>query len=310
MFMQPMPNMPQEVADMISANPEGFADAMGSGMEAMTAAIGDGASIADAFEAMGDTMGPLMEDMGMSPEVFDAMGDMVGAAVGPAMTMAPADASPADMGAMIQDGMAMTMPEGTEVPAPVMDAMGDMGTAMGDAGVGCHDFAAEMMPPPGDPGYPMPMDGQGNPVVEPGDPASMPMDVCQSPPMDGACATSAPDMMPPEGGYDHAPMTGDMVMPEPFVMDGDLSTMGDGTGGMTDGLQELEDAIGGDQTAQETIQDGPDQNDVAVGAAIDGATEQGGGVGSGASLGQDFGNSDEGEEGNDSQEVDPSAGMG
>jgi hypothetical protein len=43
---------------------------------------------------------------------------------------------------------------------------------------------------------------------------------------------------------------------------------------------------------------------------MDGATEQGGGVGSGASLGQDFRNTAEGEEANDSQDVDPSAGMG
>jgi hypothetical protein len=218
MFPMNMPEMPQEVIDMIGANPEGFAEAMGSGMEAMTAAMEGGASPAEAFEAMGDTMGPLMEDLGMSPDVFDAMGDMVGAAVGPAMHMAPADANGDDMGAMMQDGMDMMMPPGTEVPGPIMDAMGDMGAAMGDAGMGCHDVASEFMAPPGDAMYPMPMDGEGNPVVEPGDPSSCPADACQPPPMDGACATAAPDMMPPEGGYDHAPMNDDFVMPEPFDM--------------------------------------------------------------------------------------------
>jgi hypothetical protein len=218
MFPANMPEMPQEVIDMIGANPEGFAEAMGSGMEAMTAAMEGGASPAEAFEAMGDTMGPIMEDLGMSPEVFDAMGDMVGAAVGPAMHMAPADANGDDMGAMMQDGMDMMMPPGTEVPGPIMDAMGDMGAAMGDAGMGCHDVASEFMAPPGDAMYPMPMDGAGNPVVEPGQPETCPIDACQPPPMDGACATAAPSMMPPEGGYDHAPMNDDFVMPEPFVM--------------------------------------------------------------------------------------------
>jgi hypothetical protein len=304
--------MPPEVMDMVSANPEGFAEAMGSGMEAMGAAMANGASPAEAFEAMGDTMGPMMEEMGMSPEVFDAMGDMVGAAVGPAMHMAPADASPADMGAMMQDGIDMMMPPGMEVPGPIMDAMGDMGTAMGDAGMGCHDVATEFMAPPGDPMYPLPTDATGGPIVEPGQPETCPADACQPPPMDGACAST--DMMPPEGGYDHAPMAPEFVMPQPF----DFATATnvseglnpDGSTPAADGLQELQEAIGGDQTAGGPIQDGPDQNDVAIGAAIDGATEQGGGVGSGASLGQDFGNSDEGEEGNDSQEVDPSAGMG
>ena len=60
MFPMPMPQMPPEVIDMVGANPEGFADAMGTGMEAMTAAIADGASPADAFAAMGDIMGPIM----------------------------------------------------------------------------------------------------------------------------------------------------------------------------------------------------------------------------------------------------------
>ena len=136
MFPMPMPQMPPEVIDMVSANPEGFADAMGTGMEAMTAAIANGASPADAFETMGDIMGPIMEDLGMSPEVFDAMGDMVGAAVGPAMHMAPADADGGDMGAMMQDGIDMMMPPGTEVPGPIMDAVGEMGQAMGDSGMG------------------------------------------------------------------------------------------------------------------------------------------------------------------------------
>ena len=306
MFPMPMPEMPQEFVDLAASNPEGFAEAMGSGMEAMTAAIGDGASIADAFEAMGDAMGPMMEDMGISPEIFDAAGDAVGAAIGPAMHMAPADASPADMGAMMQDGLDMMLPEGVDCPAPIMDAMGDMGTAMGDAGMSCHDCGAEMMGDPGSDTYMLPTDGQGDPVVEPGQPETCPADACQSPPADGACA--ATDMMPPEGGYDHAPMGDDYTVPEPFVM----ATATNVSEGLNPdgGLKELEDSIGGDHAAAGAIQNGPDQNDVAIGAAIDGATEQGGGIGSGASLGQDFGDIGEGEEGNDSQDVDPSSGMG
>ena len=304
MFPMPMPQMPPEVIDMVGANPEGFADAMGTGMEAMTAAIADGASPADAFAAMGDIMGPIMEDLGMSPEVFDAVGDMVGAAVGPAMHMAPADADGGDMGAMMQDGIDMMMPPGMDVPGPIMDAMGDMGQAMGDAGMGCHDVASEFMAPPGDPMYPLPMDGEGNPVVEPGDPATCPIEACQPPPMDGACATAAPDMMPPEGGYDHIPMNDDFVMPDPDALNPPDPAISDG------GFKELEDSIGSEPAVAEAIQEGPNQDDIAVGAAMDGATEQGGGVGSGASLGQDFSNTSEGEEANDSQDVDPSAGMG
>ena len=296
MFPMPMPQMPAEVIDMVSANPEGFADAMGTGMEAMTTAIADGASPADAFATMGDIMGPIMEDLGMSPEIFDAMGDMVGAAVGPAMHMAPADASGGDMGAMMQDGIDMMMPPGMEVPGPIMDAMGDMGQAMGDAGMGCHDIGAEMMGPPGSDTYMLPTDAAGGPVVEPGQPETCPADACQAPPMDGACAGT--DMMPPEGGYDHIPMNDDFVMPDPYALADD------------GGFLELEDSIGRDQNTPETNHEGPNQDDIAVGAAMDGATEQGGGVGSGASLEQDFNNTGEGEEVSDSQDVDPSAGMG
>ena len=318
MFPLPVPPMPDGIIDLVSANPEGFADAMGSGMEAMTTAMANGASPAEAFGAMGDVMGPLMEDLGMSPEVFDAMGDMVGAAVGPAMHMAPADATGGDMGAMMQDGIDMMMPPGMEVPAPIMDAMGDMGAAMGDAGMGCHDVAAEFMAPPGDPMYPLPMDGAGNPVVEPGDPATCPIEACQPPPMDGACATAAPDMMPPMDGYDHAPMTPEIVMPEPpydaLTADGGPLADGfvgaDGVSSADGGQQALEEAIGDSPGAVEGIQDGPNQDDIAVGAAMDGATEQGGGVGSGASLGQDFEGSGESEEANEAQDVDSSAGMG
>ena len=338
MFPMPMPELPQDFVDLAANNPEGFAEAMGSGMEAMTAAIGDGASIADAFEAMGDAMGPMMEDMGISPEIFDAAGDAVGAAIGPAMHMAPADASPADMGAMMQDGLDMMLPEGVDCPAPIMDAMGDMGTAMGDAGMSCHDCGAEMMGDPGSDTYMLPTDGQGDPVVEPGQPETCPADACQSPPADGACA--ATDMMPPEGGYDHAPMGDDYTVPEPFVMatpdptgelagseniapagndmggdapgttegyvgDAPVTTDGDADGGMG----ALGDALGNDSIATDGLTSG-DAMDAAVGSALDGAMEQGGGAPTApvADDAVDAPVTTDGDAAHD--EVDPSAGMG
>jgi hypothetical protein len=329
-----MPVMPPEVIDMVGANPEGFAEAMGSGMEAMTAAMEGGASPAEAFGAMGDTMGPLMEDMGMSPDMFDAMGDMLGAAVGPAMHMAPADATGGDMGAMMQDGIDMMMPPGMEVPAPIMDAMGDMGAAMGDAGMGCHDVAGEMMAPPGDPAYPLPMDGQGNPVVEPGDPATCPIEACQPPPVDGACATAAPDMMPPMDGYDHAPVTGDMVMPEPFVMaapdpTGELSgaeniapapVMGEegfveaapvdlgGALGVAPALGE-EGFVGADPAA-DAAEAAAIAADAAVANAMDGAMDQGGAAPAPVMGEEGFVEAAPVDADPSADDVDPSAGMG
>jgi hypothetical protein len=345
MFAAEIPTMPQPMIDLATANPEGFAEAMGSGMEAMTAALEGGASPGDAFEAMGDVMGPMMEEMGVSPEAFDAMGDAFGATMGPAMHMAPADATGDDMGAIMQDGLDMMMPEGVDVPPVIMDAMGDLGSTMGDAGMGCHDVGAVMMGDPGSDTYMLPVDAEGNAVVEPGQPETCPADACQAPPTDGACA-STDGMMPPEGGYDHAPLTGDMVMAEPLVIgdagfveaapvdlggigggvggSGGLSALGDtlsgdGIGGGVDGigntgdlggLSALGDALSGGGTTEIADNSGPDQNDVAVGAAMDSATEQGSGQGSAAGQGQGFGEAGEGEEVNDSQEVDPSAGMG
>jgi hypothetical protein len=287
-----MPELPQEFVDLAANNPEGFAEAMGSGMEAMTAAIGDGATIADAFEAMGDAMGPMMEDMGISPEIFDAAGDAVGAAIGPAMHMAPADASPADMGAMMQDGLDMMTPEGVDVPAPIMDAMGDMGSAMGDAGMAAHDVGAEMMGDPGSDTYMLPVDLTGAPVVEPGQPETCPAEACQAPPLDGACAST--DMMPPEGGYDHAPINDDVVMPEPYdVYDGstdqiqpgqsfelnaDGSTVGKVAPDEDGGMGALDDAMAiPDPTGEIFGSEDIAPMDTALNSAMDANTEQGGG---------------------------------
>jgi hypothetical protein len=226
------------------------------------------------------------------------------------MHMAPADATGGDMGAMMQDGIDMMMPEGVDCPPAIMDAMGDMGSAMGDAGMGCHDVATEFMAPPGDPMYPLPMDGQGDPVVIPGDPSSCPADACQPPPMDGACATAAPDMMPPEGGYDHAPMAPEFVMSAPpydaMTADGgplsDMATpdptgelsgaeniapvdtaMVDTSGNQNDGgAGALGGALGVAPALGEEgfvgADPAADAADAALGGALDGVMDQGGGA--------------------------------
>jgi len=254
MYPMPMPEIPAEFADMIDANPEGFADAMAAGTEAMGAAMANGASPEDAFEAMGDIMGPMMEDMGVSPEAFDAMGDMMGAGIGGAMHMAPGDASPADMGAIMQDGLDYMMPEGVDCPPAIMEAMGDMGSVMGDSGMSCHDVGAAMMGDPGSATYLLPVDGDGNAVVEAGQPETCPAEAVQPPPADGACATSAPDMMPPEGGYDHAP-TGDMVLSEPYVMDYGDAEAGSDTSAY-DGMASGDAEAGSDTSAYDGMASG------------------------------------------------------
>jgi len=311
MFMKDMPTMPPEMMGPVMDNPQGFADAMGSGMEAFSAAMEGGGDMDAAFEAFGDVAGPMMAEMGISPEVFDAVGDMVGAAVGPAMMMGPADAGGGDMGAMMMDAVDMMMPEGTTMPPEVGGAMMDMGMAMGDAGVTPHDVAGEMMPPPGEPGYPMPCDAAGEPVCIPGDPASVPMTdmggepILQAPPADGACAAAEGPMMPPEGGYDHPPMAADMMMPPPMNMDiammgpnDTLESMGmnpDGSGGPYEmGTLEIAPALGeegfvGADPAMDALNDAfgapagdqamappVDAMDAAMGSAMDSAMDQGG----------------------------------
>lgn len=223
MFPSPMPPMPPEIVEAAQANPDTFADALAAGMESFSDAMATGGDVGGAFEAMGDVMGPMMGDMGVSPEVFEAAGDAFGAAVGPAMMMGPADAGGPEMGAMMQDAVVMMCPEGADMPAPVMDAMMDMGQGMADTGAMPHDVAGDMMAPPGDDMYPLPTDANGDPVVVPGDPASCPAEACQAPPADGACAAMGEPMMMPEGGYDHVPMAPDMQMPDPAAFDPNLA---------------------------------------------------------------------------------------
>jgi len=314
MFPANMPEMPPEMMGPVMDNPQDFADAMGSGMEAFSEAMEGGGGMEAAFEAFGDVAGPMMEEMGISPEVFEAVGDMVGAAVGPAMMMGPADAGGGDMGAMMMDAVDMMMPEGMDMPAEVGGAMMDMGTAMGDAGCGCHDVAGEMMAPPGEPGYPMPMDAAGDPVMVPGDPASVPAECVQAPPADGACADMG-TMMPPEGGYDHPPMDPGMTMPEPMTMDmagdkGDVRTDGEmresQEGGQPPGSGALDDALGGTGDGSPL-----DAMDAAMGSAMDGAMDQGGP--GGGDIGQQLDGDAESsmvDVGQQTDDVDPSTGMG
>ena len=356
MFPAPMPPMPPEIMDAAAADPAGFADALATGMEAFQGAMGEAGDMGAAFEAMGDVMGPIMQDMGVSPEAFEAAGDAVGAAIGGGMHMAPADCGGAEMGAICQDAVEMMMPPGMEVPAPVMDAMGDMGQGMADAGCMPHDVAGEMMPPPGDPGFPFPCDPAGECMVPPGDPAACPADICTPPPMDGACADMGGAMMPPDGGYDHAPMPADAVMAPPMDM-GNMAAvdpaapvaddpmagidpaagvaapgmegMAPGPDGMAPpdptgelsgaeniapapedgGMGALGDALGGPAGAADAASM-PDAADAAIGAAMDGAMDQGGAPAPADPAGAPAGDGDGMPAEDDGPEVDPSAGMG
>ena len=103
MFPNDFPPMPQEFMDAVMADPGAFASAMGEGMEAFGSAMEGGADMGAAFEAMGDVMGPMCADMGISPEAFDAAGDSFMAVAGPAMQGMPPDAGPAEMGECIMD---------------------------------------------------------------------------------------------------------------------------------------------------------------------------------------------------------------
>jgi len=265
-----MPELPAEMVEAAMADPAGFADAMTAGMDAMTAVMGDGGTIADAFEALGDAMGPLMEDLGISPEVFEAMGDAIGAGVGGGMHMAPTDATPADMGAIMQDGLDMMMPPGAEVPPVIMDAMGEMGNAMGDAGASPQDVASEMMAPPGDDMYPLPTDADGNAIVDAGDPSTCPADACQPPQEGGAIETTAPDMMPPEGGYDHVAMEEGTVLPDPFDTSAAKENMDQvDLGGALGGGDSNVDVPTSEEQAADSV-------DSAVSSAMDSAQDQGG----------------------------------
>ena len=254
MFSANMPTFPPEMMGPIMGDPAGFSSAMGSGMEAFAASMADNpGDMGGAFEAFAATAGPMMAEMGMPPEMFEAMGDMVGAAVGPAMMMSPGDASGGDMGAMMHDAVDMMMPSGQDMPPEVGTVMMDMGTAMGDSGCAPHDVAGEIMPPPGDPGYPMPLDAAGEPMVTAGDPASLPADTVQSAP-EGGAMSQVESLMPPEGGHEHAPAPEGMTMSPPMTLESSPSMNSGDDGGMA--------AMGGTFDAQSGA---PVANDVADG---------------------------------------------
>ena len=202
--------------------------------------------------------------MGVSPDAFEAMGDMFGAAVGPAMHMSPADADGGDMGAIMMDAGSMMLPEGMDMPPAVGEAMMEMGQGMADAGCNCQDVGAEMMGDPGSATYLLPVDGDGAPVVSPGAPESCPAEACQSPPVDGAIAST--NMMPPDGGYDHAPMGEEMMMPPPLTMEVAME------GGAVTGA--MDQAFGAPVAPESATP--AETTDAALGSAIDSSMDQGG----------------------------------
>ena len=234
MYPVQIPQIPLEMHGPMMDNPGGFHDAITSGMDAFQQTMQGGGDHGAAFEAFGGAAGPMIEEMGVPPDIFNAVGEMLGAVVGPAMMMGPADCGGAEMGAMLMDGISMMMPPDMEMPQEMEAAMTEMGTAMADAGVQPHEIAVDMMPPPGDPGYPLPVGADGGSIGTPGDPGSFPMSdmngdpILQAPPADGALA-DIPNMMPPDGGYAHLPMGEDMMMSEPMTMD--LAMGGEGQGG-------------------------------------------------------------------------------
>ena len=103
------PPMPPEFMEAVQADPGAFANAMGQGMQAFGEAMAGGGDMEAAFDAMGDTMGPMLQDMGITPEAFDAAGDAFGAVAGPAMMGMPADAGP---GAVPGPGPVASLPPG------------------------------------------------------------------------------------------------------------------------------------------------------------------------------------------------------
>jgi hypothetical protein len=280
-----MPEIPQEVIDMVGANPD-FAETMSYAMDFIKEAVDGGISPADAFSSMGD---------------------MMGAAIGPAMHMAPADASPADMGAMMQDGMDMMMPEGVDCPPAIKDAMDDIGSAMGDAGMSCHDVGAEMMGDPGSDTYMLPTDADGGPIVDAGQPETCPADACQAPPKDGACAST--DMMPPEGGYNHAPMQDEFVMPSACLATMDFSAMACSEPehvmiGFNESNRD-DNHVNLSEVTTPELREMVDAANTAIFSAMDAATEQVGG----APITDNTAAADAGAGVAAHDEVDPSAGM-
>ena len=154
--------------------------------------------------------------------------------------------------------------------------------------------------------------------------------------MDGACADMGGAMMPPDGGYDHAPMPADAVMPPPMGdMDGNMAAVdpaapvaddpmagidpaagaaapameGMAPGPEDGGMGALGDALGGPAGAADAAPM-PDAADAAIGAAMDGAMDQGGAPAPADPAVAQAGDGDGMPAEDDGPEVDPSAGMG
>ena len=228
----PMMNpFPAEFVDAVGGDPGAFVGAMQGGMEAFNTAINEGGDPGAAMDAFAATAGPMCEEMGISPEMFEAAGEAFGDCAGFAMQAMPEGG---DIGAIMTDAASMMLPEGTEMPPEMGGMFGDMATAMNDAGVGANDMGAEMCSSPMPDGF------------IPGDPGSLDPQDCQPPPSDGAMADAGmmppPDGYPPPPGMEGAPppgldeaFSGDMGA-ETVVesgVEGDMGAMMDGAGAPT-----------------------------------------------------------------------------
>jgi len=272
MFPAQAPMLPPEFMEVVMANPGGISAAMSTGIEAFQNAMQNGGDMETAFESFGDSTGPLMNDLGISPQMFDAVGEMFGAVAGPALFMGPNACTGADMGAIMQDACEMMMPDGTEMPAEVGGVMSDFGDAMGDAGMDPHEVALEMMPDAGEPGC-LPCGPDGEFIGEAGNPESFPDTgangeaLLQGPPVDGHIAEDCPHMMPPPDGYNCTEMPADGNVSQPLTYE---LAVDDG------GLGALDSAVNTTGTPEDATTNVETGMDAAVGNAMDSNMDQGG----------------------------------
>jgi len=212
---------PQEFMDAVSSDPGAFMGAMQGGMEAFGQAMQGGGDMDAAFQAFADTAGPMCEDMGISPAIFEQAGDVFTDTCGFGMQCMDGGSPAGDVGAVMQDAAQICC--GDQEMPDLGNTFNDMAQTFEDHGCGCHDVGANMC------------ESMPDGFVQ-GDPSTVPEGNFQPPPEGGACEMAGDHMMPPEGGY-HGGGTGGMaggtggVAADGSTADG----MAGGTGGMMAG---------------------------------------------------------------------------